>query len=134
MIYFFSKESFAQPLVTKHIKEKEHKKKKLKSSSTTAVSAAATPAAENENVANHLSVVVAGAAALLPGTTAEGTGTPEAGSEKGVVSKHSGVTREAAGALPATTPGPENDDKQMSPLTCIKPLRKSKGLEAGEDY
>jgi hypothetical protein len=77
-------------------------------------------------------VVVAEAATSLPGTIAEGTEITEAGSEKSAVSNHTVVTWRAAGALPTTTPGPENEAQQMAPLTCMTPLRKSKGLETGE--
>ena len=133
VIYFFSEESFPQPQVTKYIKVKGHKKKKLKSSSTKVVIPAATTTAETENVA-CLSVDVAGATASLPGTTAEGTEITEAGSENGAVSNHVRVVLRPAGALPTSTSSPENEAQQMAPVTCMKLLRKSEGLEAGEGY
>ena len=134
MIYFFREELFPQPQVTKYIKYKEHKKKKLKSSSTKVVTAAATTTAESENVACRLSVDVAGATTSLPVTIAEGTEITEAGSENSAVNNHVGVVLRPAGALPISTSGPENEAQQMVPVTCMKPLRKSEGLEAGEGY
>lgn len=134
MIYFFSEESFPQPQVTKYIKDKAHKKKKLKSSSTKVVTTAATTTEETENVACRLSVDVTGATASLPGTIAEGTEITEAGSENGAVSNHVRVVLRPAGALPTSTSGPENEAQQMAPVTCMKLLRKSEGLEAGEGY
>ena len=134
MIYFFSEESFPQPQVTKYIKDKEHKKKKLKSSSTKVVTAAATATAESENVARRLSVDVAGATTSLPGTIAEGTEITEAGSEISVVNNHVGVVLRPSGALPTSTPSPENEAHQIAPVTCMKPLRKSEGFGTGEGY
>lgn len=134
MIYFFSEELFAQPQVTKYIKDKEHKKKKLKSSSTKVVIAAATATAESENVARCLSVDVAGLTTSLPGTIAEGTEITEAGSENSVVNNHVGVVLRPAGVLPTSTSITENEAQQMAPVTCMKPLRKSEDLGAGEGY
>ena len=134
MNYFFSEESFPLPQVTKYIKDKEHKRKKLKSSSTKVVTAAATTTAESENVARRLSVDVAGATTSLPGTTAEGTEITEAGSENTAVINRAGVVLRPAGALPTSTSNPENKAQQMAPVTCMKPLRNSEGLEAGEGY
>jgi len=134
VIYFFSEESFPQPQVTKYIKDKEHKKKKLKSSSTKVVTAAPTTTTESENVARHLSVDVAGATTSLPGTIAEGTEITEAGSENSAVNNHVAVVLRPAGALPTSTSCPENEAQQIAPVTCMKPLRKSEGLEAGEGY
>lgn len=134
MIHFFSEELFPQPQVTKYIKDKEHKKKKLKSSSIKVVTAAATTTAECENVAHRLSVDVAGATTSLPGTIPEGTKITEAGSENSAVNNHVGVVLRPAGALPTSTSSPENKAQQMAPVTCMKLLRKSEGLEAGEGY
>lgn len=133
-IYFFSEESFPQPLVTKYIKDKEHKKKKLKSSSTKVVIPAATTAAESENVVHHLSVDVAGATTSLPGTIVEGTEITETGSEKSAVTNNVGVVLRTAGVLPTSTSSPENEAQQMPAVTCLKPLRKFEDLEAGESY
>jgi type VI protein secretion system component VasA len=133
VIYFFSEESFPQPQVTKYIKDKEHKKKKLKSSSTKVVTAAPTTTTESENVARHLSVDVTGATTTLPGTIAEGTEITEAGSETSAVN-HVAVVLRPAGTLPTSTFCPENEAQQIAPVTCMKPLRKSEGLEAGEGY
>jgi len=134
VIHFFSEESFPQPQVTKYIKDKEHKKKKLQSSSTKVVTSAATAAAESENVARRLSVDVACATTSLPGTIPGGAEITEPGSENSAVNNHVGVVLRPAGALPTSTSDPENEAQQMAPVTCMKPLRKSEGLEAGESY
>jgi hypothetical protein len=134
---FFSSELFPQPVVAKHIKDKEHKKKKLKPSSTTTVTtvmtSVVTPVAEHENVvASHLSLVVAGATVPVPGAVAEETEITKAGSEGSAVSSHIGVALGTAGVVPATTPGPDNEALQMGSLTCMKKLKKSEDIPAGE--
>jgi hypothetical protein len=106
----------------------------LKSSSIKVVTDAATTTAESENVACHLSVNVAGATTSLPGTIAEGTEITEAGSENSAVNNHVGVVLRPAGELSTSTSSPENEVQQMAPVTCMKPPRKSEGLEAGEGY
>jgi hypothetical protein len=125
-------------LVTKRIKDKEHKKKKLKSTSTAVVTCAVPsvvlPVVEHENVvAGHLSLVVARAAVPLPGAVAEETEITEGGSEGSAISSHTGVALGAAGVVPATTLGPKNEALQMASLTCMKKLQKPKDLPAGED-
>jgi hypothetical protein len=125
-------------LVTKRIKDKEHKKKKLKSSSTAVVTSAVlsvvSPAAEHENVvASHLSLAVAGAAVPLPGAAAEETEVTQGVSEGNIISSHTGIALGSAGAVPATTSGPKDDVLQIASLTCTKKLQKPKDLPKGEN-
>ncbi|XP_069696493.1 period circadian protein isoform X2 [Periplaneta americana] len=134
-----SNEPFPQPSVTKRNKDKEHKKKKLKSSVTTAATATVTSVVttvseytEHENGTSHMSLGVSGTVVPLSGTVAEETEITEAGSEGSVISSHAGVALGAAGVVPATTPGPENEAHQMASLTqtlnSIKKMKKMKDL------
>ncbi|KAJ9592040.1 hypothetical protein L9F63_001419, partial [Diploptera punctata] len=118
-------EPFPQPHTTKRNKDKEHKKKKLKSSTTLATSTAAaiiTAVPEHDNSVPSLLTAIP-----LPGTVAEETEIAEAVSDGSVISSNAGAALGAAGVLPATTPGQENEALQISSLTqtlsCIKKMK-----------
>lgn len=68
----------------------------------------------------------------LPDSIAEVTEITEGSSERSAISSHTGVALGATGAVPATSPGPENEAFQVASLICMKILRKPSDHPAGE--